>query len=111
LLGTENAAEGLTIAEHQIAIGADVVLDIAGPALPLNHRVGWGIPSSGVRIYRDGHYRGRIENVVPVGNGCRLELRLGDAEITSFQSRSDWVRGSLCRLDIDPYGVRVWPRH
>jgi molybdate transport system permease protein len=111
LLGTENVAEGLTIDEHQIAIGADVVLDIAGPALPPNHRVGWGVPSSGVRIYRDGRYRGRIENVVPVGNGCRLELRLGDAEITSFQSRSDWVRGSLCRLDIDPYGVRVWPRH
>jgi ABC-type Fe3+/spermidine/putrescine transport system ATPase subunit/ABC-type sulfate transport system permease component len=111
LLGTENPAEGLTISEHQIAIGTDVVLDIAGPALPLNHRVGWSVPSSGIRICSNGRYQGCIEGFVPVGNGCRLELRLGDADITSLQSRSDWVKGSPCRLDIDPYGVRVWPRN
>jgi molybdate transport system permease protein len=110
LLGTENAAEGLTIAEHQIAIGAGVVLDIAGPVLPLNHRIGWAVPSSGVRICSDGRYRGRIEGVTPLGNGCRLELRLGDAHVTSFQSRSDWVNGLACRLDVDPYAVRLWPR-
>jgi ABC-type Fe3+/spermidine/putrescine transport system ATPase subunit/ABC-type sulfate transport system permease component len=110
LLGTENTAHGLTIGEHQIAIGAGVVLDIAGPALPLNHRVGWAVPSSGVRICSDGRYRGRIENVVPVGNGCRLEIRLGDADITSFQGGSNWVIGLPCHLDIDPYAIRVWPR-
>ena len=110
LLGSEHAAEGLTIGELQIAIGEGVVLDIAGPALPLDHRVGWAIPSSGVRICSNGRYQGRIESVVPLGNGCRVDLRLGDADIASFQSRSDWVSGQPCRLDIDPYAVRVWPR-
>ena len=110
LLGTENAAEGLAIGDRQIAIGEGVILDITGPALPINHRVGWAIPSNGVRICSNGRYQVRIESVVPLGNGCRVKLRLGDADITSFQSRSDWVIGSPCRLDIDPYAVRVWPR-
>ncbi len=110
LLGAENAAEGLVIGEHQIAIGKGVVLDVAGPALPLNHRVGWTIPSNGVRICDSGRYYGRIESVVRLGNGCRVELRLGDADITSFQGRPDWVDGRPCHLDIDPYAVRVWPR-
>ena len=110
LLGTGDAAEGLAIGEHQIAIGEGVVLDIAGPALSLNQRVGWAIPASDVRICSGGRYQARIESVVPLGYGCRVGLRLGDAEITSFQSRSDWVSREPCRLDIDPYAVRVWPR-
>jgi molybdate transport system permease protein len=111
LLGSENTADGVVIGEHQIAIGAGVVLDVAGPALPRNHRVGWAVPSSGVRISGDGRYRASIEGFLPMGNGCSLKLRLGDALIMSFESRSDWVVGSLCCLDIDRYAVRVWPRH
>ena len=110
LLGSENAADGLAIGEHQIAIGAGVVLDIAGPALPLDLRVGWAIPASGVRICSSGRYQARIENVVPLGNAYRVVLRLGDADIASIQSRPDWIDGLSCRLDIDPYAVRVWPR-
>jgi hypothetical protein len=45
-----------------------------------------------------------------LGNGCRVKLRLGDADIMSFESRSDWVNGSPCRVDIDPHAVRVWTR-
>jgi molybdate transport system permease protein len=110
LLGAENTAEGLTIGEHQIAIGEGVVLEISGSALPLNRRVGWSVPSSGVQICSDGRYQGRIEGVVALGIGYQVIIRLGDADVTSFQSRADWVQGSLCRLDIDPYTVRVWPR-
>lgn len=110
LLGTEIAAEGLTIGEHQIAIGAGVVLDIVGPALPLNHRVGWSVPSSSVRICSNGRYQGCIEGVDALGIGCRVIIRLGDARIASFQGRSDWVNGLPCHLDIDPYAVRVWLR-
>jgi ABC-type Fe3+/spermidine/putrescine transport system ATPase subunit/ABC-type sulfate transport system permease component len=110
LLGTEIAAQGITIGEHQIAIGAGVVLNIVGPALSLNHRVGWSVLSRGVRICSNGHYQGFIEGVDALGVGYRLIIRLGDAHIASLQSRSDWVNGSPCRLDIDPYAVRVWPR-
>jgi ABC-type Fe3+/spermidine/putrescine transport system ATPase subunit/ABC-type sulfate transport system permease component len=110
LLGTENTAEGLTIGKHQIAIGGGVVLDIAGSPLPLNHRVGWSILPSAVRICTNGRYQGRIEDVAPLGNGCRVKLRLGEADIMSFESRSDWVNGSPCRVDIDPHAVRVWTR-
>ncbi|HTV46561.1 MAG TPA: ATP-binding cassette domain-containing protein [Stellaceae bacterium] len=157
LLGTENPAEGVAIGEHRIAIGAGVVLDTAGPPLPLNYRVGWAIAPNGVRICGNGRYRGRIAGVVPLGHGCRIELRLGDAVITCWQSRPDWTAdawngaprtgasgtgasgtgtgasgtdenggdspwsgasgtdgqptdGQPCRLDIDPYAIRVWPR-
>jgi ABC-type Fe3+/spermidine/putrescine transport system ATPase subunit len=110
LLGTEDAAEGLTIGEHQIAIGAGGVLDIAGPALPLDRRVGWSVSPSNVRICANGRYQGNIEGVVVFGVGCRIIIRLGDAQVTSFQSHSDWVKGSPCRVDIDPHSVRIWPR-
>ncbi len=80
LLGTENAAEGVATGERQIATGMGVVLDIAGPAPPLDRRVGWAVLSSSVRICGGGRYQTRIEGIVLLGNVCRVGLRLGDRD-------------------------------
>jgi ABC-type Fe3+/spermidine/putrescine transport system ATPase subunit/ABC-type sulfate transport system permease component len=110
LLGADNAAEGVAVGERRIAIGGGVVLNVEGPALEIDRRVGWSIPSERIRIGPDGRYQARVERVVPGGIGCRITLRLGDARLEVSDTHSDFIRGSPCRLDIDPYAVRIWPR-
>jgi ABC-type Fe3+/spermidine/putrescine transport system ATPase subunit/ABC-type sulfate transport system permease component len=110
LLGTENAAEGVAIGEHRIAIGGGVTLDIAGPAIAIDRRVGWSVAPGRIRIGADGRYRGCVERVVPEGIGYRITLRLGDTRIDALETHTDCMNGAPCRFDIDPYAVRIWPR-
>jgi ABC-type Fe3+/spermidine/putrescine transport system ATPase subunit/ABC-type sulfate transport system permease component len=110
LLGAEIAASGFAVGEDRIAIGGGVVLEVAGPALQEGGQVGWSVPRGRVRIGNDGRYRGCVESVIADGIGCRIMLRLGDARIEAFETHSDHACGSPCRLDIDPYAVRIWPK-
>jgi ABC-type Fe3+/spermidine/putrescine transport system ATPase subunit/ABC-type sulfate transport system permease component len=110
LLGAENAAGGIAIGERRIAIGGGVIIDIEGPALKVDRRVGWTVPSGRIRIGADGRYQGCVERVVRGGIGCRITLRLGDARLEVVDTHADFVGGSPCRIDIDPYAVRIWQR-
>jgi ABC-type Fe3+/spermidine/putrescine transport system ATPase subunit/ABC-type sulfate transport system permease component len=110
LLGAETIASGVAVGEHRIAIGGGVVIEVAGPPLRIGRRIGWSVPPGGIRIGDDGRYPGCVEGIAKGGFGCRIALAVGDARIDIFETYSDRGCGAPCRLDIDPYAVRVWPR-
>ena len=95
---------------NSIAIGANVVLKVAGPALQPGACVGWSVSSGHVQINHAGFYQGLVEAVTRVGVGLRIAIRFGDARIHALVGYTDHAVGSLCRFDIDPDAARVWPR-
>jgi ABC-type Fe3+/spermidine/putrescine transport system ATPase subunit/ABC-type sulfate transport system permease component len=110
LLGAENLAEGVAVGENRIAIGQDVVLRVAGPALREGERVGWSVPPEHVRLDDRGEYPATIDNFVPVGLGGQIALRLGNARIRATGFAEPCRRKTPCRVSIDPGAIQVWPR-
>ena len=109
LLGADHAAEGIAVGTDGIAVGADVVLKIAGPALNPGARVGWTVSPARVRLSETGRYGGIIEAVTPIASGHQIAIRFGDARIDALAGYVDPPRGSACRFDIDADAVRIWP--
>jgi ABC-type Fe3+/spermidine/putrescine transport system ATPase subunit/ABC-type sulfate transport system permease component len=109
LLGADHAAQGIVVGVDGIAIGADVVLKIAGTALTPGARVGWTVSPARVRLSETGRYDGVVEAVTRVASGHQITLRCGDARIDVATGYVDPPPGSACRFDIDPDAVRIWP--
>ena len=109
LLGADHAAKGVAVAADAIAIGADVVLKVAGPALTPGAHVGWTVSPARVRLSDTGRYEGVVEAVTRVASGHQIALRCGDASIAVAAGYIDPPPGSACRFDIDPDAVRIWP--
>ncbi|MGH7248188.1 MAG: ATP-binding cassette domain-containing protein, partial [Pseudomonadota bacterium] len=108
ILGAEAVAEGIAADPASIAIGAEVPLSVAGPALRPGSRVGWAVPATRVRLSEHGRYRGQIESVVAVALGRQIGIRFGEALMHALTGYADHPLGSSCRFDIDPDAVRVW---
>jgi ABC-type Fe3+/spermidine/putrescine transport system ATPase subunit/ABC-type molybdate transport system substrate-binding protein len=109
LLGAETAAEGVAVDPETIAIGAGVSLKVAGPPLQPSSSVGWAVPAARVRLTKMGRYQGQIESIVPLGAERRIAIRFGKAVVHALTGYDDRSSSSLCRFDIDPDAVRVWP--
>jgi len=109
LLGADHAATGIATDTDSIAIGANVLLKISGPALTPGARVGWTVSPSRVRLSETGRYDGVIEAVTRVASGHQITLRCGDASIELAAGYVDPSPRSACRFDIDPDAVRIWP--
>ena len=108
LLGAEFAAEAVVADQANIAVGADVLLEVSGPPLLPGARVGFSISAARVRLSEHGRYRGQIESIVSVGVGHQVAIRFGNALIHALTGFTDPPNGA-CRFDIDPDAVRVWP--
>jgi hypothetical protein len=61
-------------------------------------------------LYAAGAYCGTVEDLVSLGVGSRITIRLGEAHIRVCENRLHCARGTRCRLDIDPEAIQVWPR-
>ncbi len=109
LLGAEFAAEGIVAEPNRIAVGADTLLEVAGPPLQAGSRVGWSVPSARVRVGEHGCYQGQIESVIPVGIERRLGIRFGNTMIYALAGASARTSDTACRFDIEADAVRVWP--
>jgi molybdate transport system permease protein len=109
LLGADNVAEGIVVDEHQIDVGSDVALTIAGLPLCRGERVGWSFPPARAEITPRGRYQGVVQGVTPVGIGRHVTVRLGDARIAIFDGRTDATPAGQCKFDIDPNSIQVWP--
>ena len=62
-----------------------------------------------VRLTETGRYEGTVEAVVRVASGHQITLRFGDASIDVAAGYIDPPPGTVCRFDIDPDAVRIWP--
>ena len=111
LLGADNVAEGVAADRDHIALGDGVSLTVAGPALRPGERVGWSVPPRRIRLNPEGSYRGSIEKLIPMGVGRQITVRIGDTRIRVWDEQSSSFSHGLCRFDIDPYSVQVWPRN
>ena len=109
LLGADNVAEGVVADVRHIAIGDGVLLATGGPDLTPGARVGWSFAPGRARIAAEGMYRGRVESVVATGLVRQVTLRAGDAHVRIFDGHTDAPLGEVCRFDIDPQSVQVWP--
>jgi hypothetical protein len=58
-----------------------------------------------------GRYCGIVENVIAVSVGRRIGIRFGKALMHALADAAAYRPGSMCRFDIDPDAVRVWPLH
>jgi ABC-type Fe3+/spermidine/putrescine transport system ATPase subunit/ABC-type sulfate transport system permease component len=109
LLGAEFAAEGVATEPDLIAVGADALLKVAGPALQRGSRVGWTAATARIRVSENGRYAGRVESVAPIGVGRQIAIRFGKSLVRALVGYADIPCGSACRFDVDPDSVRVWP--
>ncbi len=109
LLGADHAAKGVAAGADSIAVGADVLLKVSGPALTPGARVGWTVSPARVRLSETGRYEGTVEAVIRVASGHQITLRFGDASVDVAAGYVDPPPGSACRFDIDPDAVRIWP--
>jgi ABC-type Fe3+/spermidine/putrescine transport system ATPase subunit len=109
LLGAETVAKGIATGPDGIAVGAGIVLKIAGPPLDPGTHVGWTVPATHVRLSDAGQYPGLIEDGIVVGMERHLAIRVGDAMIGALSGNADHAPGGACRFDIDPESIRVWP--
>lgn len=105
LLGADNAAEGLA-AGNRIEVGHDAWISVSGPPLG-NGRVGWSIPPDRTWISAAGAHQGVVE-AVNGGPEPQLLLRFGDTRIRVTGAGS-FTPGQVCRFDIDPERIQVWP--
>jgi len=109
LLGAENVAEGVAAGPDKIALGGDMILEVGGPALRPGQRVGWGFSPVHARLDASGLYRGAVERVTAIALERHISVRLGDATIKLADGGSAAAPGDLCRFDIDPEAIQVWP--
>jgi hypothetical protein len=54
-------------------------------------------------------YCGRVECVTAMGLVQQVTVRVGDASVRIFDGRTDTVVDEVCRFDIDPDALQVWP--
>ncbi|MGA8951662.1 MAG: ATP-binding cassette domain-containing protein [Xanthobacteraceae bacterium] len=108
LLGADHAAKGIAVGTDNVAIGADALLQVSGPALTPGAHVGWTVSPARVRLSETGRYEGVVEAVTRVVSGHQITLRFGDASIDVATGYIDPPLGSECRFDIDPDAVRIW---
>ena len=109
LLGAENVAEGVAAGEDKIALGGDMMLEVGGPALRPGQRVGLGFSPAHARLGVSGLYRGSVERVTAIGVERQVTVRLGNAIIKLADGGAAAAAGDLCRFDIDPDAIQVWP--
>ena len=109
LLGADNVTAGVVLDERHIAVGDGASLTVAGPPLMPGRRVGWSFHPSRAHVTRAGAYQGKVEAVFQMGAACQLAVRFGDAEIRVFDGETASPPGAVCRFDIDPNAVQVWP--
>jgi ABC-type Fe3+/spermidine/putrescine transport system ATPase subunit/ABC-type sulfate transport system permease component len=109
LLGADFVADGVVAEPNSLEIGANVPLLVGGAALPPGAHVGWTVSPARVRIYDNGRYRGQIETVLAVGAERQIAIRCGETLIYALAGHEDYPSGSLCRFDIDPNAIRIWP--
>lgn len=110
LLGAEVIAPGIVADSEHIAVGADELLRVGRPALPPGSRVGWTVPWQRVRLNYAGEYQGRVERSISIGMGRQITIRFGNAVLQGLAGNADCAVGSVCRFDIDPDAVRIWPQ-
>jgi ABC-type Fe3+/spermidine/putrescine transport system ATPase subunit/ABC-type sulfate transport system permease component len=108
LLGAEHVSEGTVAAADAIAVGPQVLVEVAGPALERGRRVNWSILPGRARPGGAGRYEGTVEEVTPAGLECRLLVRFGGTRIRMTADRGDWAPGRTCRFDLDPHMIQVW---
>jgi molybdate transport system permease protein len=109
LLGAEQVNMGRVIAEDRIDIGSAVPLTVGGPALARGEQVGWSMPVARVRLDAAGPYEGRIESVLALGEEWEVVVRIGEARLRIVAGSGPRTPGDLCRFNIDPNAVQVWP--
>jgi ABC-type Fe3+/spermidine/putrescine transport system ATPase subunit len=108
LLGAEEAAAGVVAGADAIAVGPQVLLHVAGPALERGRRVHWSVMPGRARLSAGGRYEGTVEALVAAGLERRLIVQFGDTHVRVSADDGDWAPGRLCRFDIDPRLVQVW---
>ena len=109
LLGVDNPADGTAANASCIVLAGGATLEVAGPALSPGRRVGWSFPPARARIGGWGRYVGRVEDVSTTGLECQVMVRFGDVTVRISGTRADHAPGEVCRFDIDPEAVQVWP--
>lgn len=109
LLGAENMAQGFVAGPDRISPGDDIMISVAGPPLCVGMRVGWSFAPARAWVSANGRYLGVVEDVSPMGISRQITLRLGDARIRIFGDGGDASPGTVCRFDIDPNSIQVWP--
>ncbi len=109
LLGADNLAEGIVAGHTTIALGRDIMLEVAGPALRPGERVGWSVPVLQTRVSSTGAYTGAVESVAAIGMERQITVRFGDTRVKVSNGRGAYACGDPCRFDIDPYSIQVWP--
>ena len=105
LLGADNAAEGCADG-NCIDVGRGARVAVSGPPLAPG-RVGWSIPPDRTWISPAGAHEGIVETVNG-GPEPQLLLRFGDTHIR-VTGGGHLAPGELCRFDIDPARIQVWP--
>jgi len=109
LLGAQNPGRGIAVGADRIALGGEVVLEVAGPALESGRRVGWSFSPGAARPSASGAYEGLVCGVLGIGMERHLAIRLGDALVRIATGRMTCAPGDSCRFDIDPAAIQVWP--
>jgi molybdate transport system permease protein len=109
LLGADNVATGVVADSLHIAVGGGLAVETAGPPLVPGEHVGWSFHPSRARVAAEGRYRGVVESVASLGIGRQVNLRFGEAHVRVFHGQADLPAGAVCRFDIDPSALQVWP--
>jgi len=105
LLGADNTAEGMADG-MRIEVGNGARIAVSGPPLAAG-RVGWSVPPDRTWISPAGACEGTVE-AVNGGPEPQLLLRFGDTRIRA-SGGGHLSPGQVCRFDIDPDRVQVWP--
>lgn len=109
LLGAENAADGVAVDAGHIAIGGDMTLTVAGPSLEPGAHVGWSFPPARAWIAPGGPYQGMVEDTASLGVGRQVTVSMGNARVRLFDGQGKVRPGDVCRFDIDPNSIQIWP--
>ena len=106
LLGADNPAEGVVEGENRIAVGDGACIEVSGPALPPG-RVGWSVPPDRTWIRPDGLHEGTVQAVLEHPTPQRL-IRFGHTQLR-LAGGGHLRPGQVCRFDLDPERIQVWP--
>jgi ABC-type Fe3+/spermidine/putrescine transport system ATPase subunit len=109
LLGAKSVGAGVAISENQIAIERGMILAVAGPPLQPGRRVGWSVRPERVRLNAKGRYEAQIESITTIGGAREIQVRLGGTPMLVLADPYEAAPANVCRLDIDPGTVQVWP--
>ena len=85
------------------------MLKVAGAALRPGEAVGWSFSPARARIGTDGVYQAVVEDVTIMGMERYVTVRLGNARVRLLAGHSAAPSEGLCRFDIEPDAIQVWP--